>query len=438
MIDIKKTDNNKLAKESTYCPLAWVHSFINQNGNFQLCCTSEEFDNNIKDDDGKPINIAHNYSSAEVMNTKYMKDIRLQMLNGKWPKICGRCKISENLGGVSRRQVEIKNYQNINKEIIEKTTEDGTSKSPIISADYRLGNLCNLQCRMCNPRSTKLWIKEWNDMKEGSEVFSEEVMQSYNEYHWIDSDSLVNDFKDKAPTLSHIHFAGGEPLLVPQMKTVLEACIESGNAKNITLTYNTNMTILPKSVLNLWKEFNGVKILASIDAIGDLNSYIRYPSKWDKIEENLKFIDKHHEEYNIQECMMSVTVQILNILHLDKIYKYLSQFEFIVPIPNLVNLHFPTYFQTAILPTKLKMIAAIKLKHIKDKYQDNIPDHYQYLIENIPQVSNFLNHKNQDPGFEFEKFINFQKKFDSSKNLNITEILPEFKPYFIEETAKRE
>jgi hypothetical protein len=84
------------------------------------------------------------------------------------------------------------------------------------------------------------------------------------------------------------------------------------------------------------------------------------------------------------------------------------------------------------------MIAAIKLKHIREIYKDKVPDHYQYLIENISQVSNFLSHKNVDPEQEFKNFIKFQKKFDHSKQLNIIEVLPEFKPHFVQEEEKIE
>ncbi len=426
-------ESEKIIKNSVYCPLAWIHSFVNQNGNFQVCCTSEEFENNIRDENNNVININDNFSSEKIMNTDFMKKIRLEMLNGEWPELCKRCKITEDLGGISRRNVEIENYKNENKKIIEETGLDGSSNSPILSADYRLGNLCNLQCRMCNPRSTKLWIKEWNEVKRPPERFPEDVMKSYNEYHWIDSENLIDDFVQKAPTLTHIHFAGGEPLIVPQMKKVLEACIESGNSKNITITYNTNLTVLPKSVINLWKHFKGIKILASIDAVGDLNNYIRFPSDWNKIDENLKLIDQNHEEYNIQECMVSATVQILNILHLDELYKYLSQFNFIVPVPNLINLFMPHYFQTRNLPKNLKVISKIKLNHIKTKYEAQIPDHYKYLTDNISQIINFLVQDQIPDGIE--SFIEFQKKFDSNKNLDITKVLPEFKKYFSDQSS---
>ena len=294
---------NEKAKK-TFCPLAWNHAFVNQDGSFQVCCTSEEFDNFIRNDQGERIFVGHGMSAEEIMNTNYMKNLRKQMLIGEWPELCKRCLITENMKGVSRREVEIVNYETKIDEMLDSTEEDGTTTYRVTSADYRLGNLCNLQCRMCNPRSTKLWIKDWNEIKPENERFPQHVIDSYSKYDWIDSEDLVRDFELKAPNLEHIHFAGGEPLLVPQMARILQKCIDSGNAKNIVITYNTNLTVLPKKVLELWKQFKGVKILASVDGIGPLNHYIRFPADWSQIDKNLHFIDEHHEEYNIQECIL--------------------------------------------------------------------------------------------------------------------------------------
>lgn len=432
------SDEEKEKFSKSYCPLAWTHNFINQDGSYQVCCTSEEFDNHIRDDQGKKIFISDPITSKEVMNTSFMKDIRKKMMDGKWPALCKRCLITENHGGISRRNIEIDNYSEDNESFLESTNEDGSTNAPITSADYRLGNLCNLQCRMCNPRSTKLWIKEWNDMKPQRETFDKETMDSYEEYFWIDSERLIQDVEEKAATLTHLHFAGGEPLLVPQMSKILQTCIEADSAKNITITYNTNMTILPKKVLELWKSFKSVKILASVDAVGDLNNYIRYPSKWSKIHENFHFIDQHHEEYNITECMISTTVQILNILRMEELYEYLEQFKFIVPTPNLINVHVPTYFKSTYLPPELKEIASEKLVRIKAKYEATLPDHYLYLTDNIQQIINFMNSEDEYiiPNDEstqeergFKEFISFQKKFDQERKLDLFSFFPEFLKY---------
>ncbi len=426
MFKKNKTDLTK----TTYCPLAWTHSFVNQDGSYQVCCTSEEFDNHIKDDNGNKLYVQDDVSPQDVMNSKYMKDIRKQMLNNEWPEVCKRCQMGEEMGGVSRRTLEIKNYENKNESFLAKTLEDGETSAPIISADYRLGNLCNLQCRMCNPRSTQLWIREWNDMKHEHEKFSDEVIDSYRNYNWINSDALTNDFARKAAHLEHIHFAGGEPLIAPQMEQILKTCIESNNAKNIMITYNTNMTVLPPKIIELWKNFKGVKILASIDGIGAVNSYIRHPANWDKIHKNLCLIDEKHEEYNISECMISSTVQVLNVLRIKEIFTYLEQFEFIVPAPNMINLHFPFYFQTTILPKNHKLLATMELKGIQQKYANKLPAHYQYLLDNIEQIIKFMNSKDAWKSDLSREFFRFQSKFDQAKKIDLFEVLPEFKKIY--------
>jgi sulfatase maturation enzyme AslB (radical SAM superfamily) len=263
----KLTDKAK----KSFCVLPWTHSFVNLGGEYQVCCTSEEFlNNNIRNDEGKPINIMDGMSPEEVMNTQYMKDLRLKMLNGQWDEVCGRCLITEENNGVSRRNIENIGYEEFIPSLLESTQEDGTIDPTILSADYRLGNICNLQCRMCNPKSTLKWVDEWNEIKPEREKFPQELIEEYRGYDWYDRPELIEDFKKKAGTIKFLHFAGGEPLIVPQMRRILEECIKSGNAKNITITYNTNLTVLPQKVIELWKQFKGVKLLISVDATGGL------------------------------------------------------------------------------------------------------------------------------------------------------------------------
>lgn len=421
--------SRKMSK--TYCPLAWNHSFINQDGSFQVCCTSEEFDNHIRNEHGQKIMISDDVSPSDVMNSDFMKDIRVQMMNGDWPELCKRCEITEHHGGASRRIIEIQNYRDINQKNLDSTKDDGTTSAPITSADYRLGNLCNLQCRTCNPRSAQMWIREWNEIKPDYEKFPQEIMDSYKEYNWIDSEVLPKDFIHKAPTLTHVHFAGGEPLIVPQMRKILEICIESGNAKNITLTYNTNMTVLPDNIINLWKEFKMVKLLASVDAVGELNSYIRHPSNWEKINKNLAKINQYHKEFNVSECMLSTTVQALNISKLREMVDYLKQYEFLVPVPNLINLHVPHYFSSQILPADMKAAITDDLLKLKAECEKTIPAHYRYLTDNIAQVVNFMNAEDRFKEGVFREFLQFQSKFDKNKELSVFKFYPEFKGYLL-------
>ena len=44
----------------------------------------------------------------------------------------------------------------------------------------------------------------------------------------------------------------------------LEICVEQGVAGNIELTFNTNMTKIPKSDRELWAQFKSVNLLCSM------------------------------------------------------------------------------------------------------------------------------------------------------------------------------
>ena len=58
-------------------------------------------------------------------------------------------------------------------------------------------------------------------------------------------------------------------------------------------------------------------IWASIDGLGDITEYIRYPSNFKKVVENLNFYKKLVLESGNGRIMFSPAVQLLNIHELD-------------------------------------------------------------------------------------------------------------------------
>lgn len=407
-----------------FCVLPWVHSFVNIGGEYQVCCTSEEFHEGIRDSNHKIFNIKNNPTLNEVMNSDFMKKVRLELLDGKMPNLCTRCIITENHNGVSRRHLENMKYAEIIPQLIDETKPDGSINLDIKSADYRLGNICNLQCRMCNPRSTVMWLKDWNNVKEGREVINERLRKEYESYDWIDESYLLSEFQEKVKNLDTLHFAGGEPLIAPRMHELLQLCINQGVAQNIMLTYNTNITKLPQKVLELWKHFKEVRLLCSIDGFDKVNEYIRMPTKWDVIDKNLRYLDEHAEEHKITEILLSCTVQAYNILNLDQLYTYLKTFKNVVKAPNLINLYGPDYLGTKILPKSVKEEATRRLMAVKTEVEAILPNHKHYLLENIDQVLAFMNSKNLQDHL-WKDFIKYNQKVDSVKGVQMKDFIPE-------------
>ena len=153
--------SKELEASKTFCALAWTHQFINLDGKYQLCCTSEEFHTSLCDQDGKILTVQDFPNEKDVRNSHFMKEIRLKMLSGEWNPACTRCRLTEQDGGISRRQMENKNYAELIPGLLSQTNSDGTTDAEFLSFDYRLGNICNCACRMCNPRASKKWIKDW-------------------------------------------------------------------------------------------------------------------------------------------------------------------------------------------------------------------------------------------------------------------------------------
>jgi sulfatase maturation enzyme AslB (radical SAM superfamily) len=351
----------------SFCILPWVHRFTNIGGEIQVCCTSEEFDNNILDNFGNRFSASNNPTDEEIFNSNYMKDIRLKMLRGESPQICHRCVQTEKHGSVSRRIAENKHFQDLIQRAVEATGEDGTIEVSVRSADMRLGNLCNLACRMCTPRSSSKWMSDWKRLGRPSFIMDRTMEDKLGDTQWYKTEAFIKQFSQSLAGLRHLHFAGGEPLLNPEMKNFLKACIDQDVAQQIELTYNTNLTVLPEEVTRLWKHFQGVKLLCSIDGYGELNNYIRRHSKWEVIASNLMQLENHFEDYNLTSVHIMCTVQAYNIGHLEDLYNFLAGFQKVDFIPHLSDLYIPEYLRTQILPKTEKQAIRKKLTDLYKK-----------------------------------------------------------------------
>lgn len=423
------------AKSKSFCVQPWLHSYVNSNGAYQVCCTADEYHSGIPDKNGVDYNIKNRPDIDEVMNSEFMKKLRKEMMSGEWNRICTRCFETEEHGGVSRRMLENAQHSEKISGLIEKTKDDGEIELELKSLDYRLGNFCNLQCRMCGPFSTGNWIKDWNEVMPSQIHLSNEQKEYYLNFDWVEQELLIDEFREKVKGIDQIHFAGGEPLLAPQMSKILRECINLGLAKNISVSYNTNITVLPKEVLKLWKEFKEIKLLCSVDGFNEVNEYIRFPSKWKTIDTNLHFLDEHADEFHITEILLSCTVQIYNVLSLGELYSYLRQFKKIVPALNLINLNFPEYMSTKVLPDEAKLEASKRLNTIAEELKNRIPQNYTYLLENIFQVINFMNA--EDHTTQLMKFKTVNTKIDKLKKFKLSESLPDLNGYLIEYYLKR-
>lgn len=318
----------------TFCPLPWMFQAVRNNGDFRICCQANVSPTRglLRHADGRVANAATD-DPEEVRNLALMKEARVLMLKGEWPASCVRCAREEGAGLRSRRIYENQLWgETVNADSARAwTAVDGTldpEGSPLLSVDLRFGNKCNLKCRMCSPKDSDFWYDDhvalqgprFHDTHGTVRLEPDEKGRwraTENGYDWYESgEKFWGKLREVLPGLRHLHIVGGEPLLLEKHYELIERIVRDDQAGHITLEYNTNLTLLPQKILELWSRFQKVRVGVSLDAEGALGEYIRSPSKWSVLERNLERLDVAPGPI---DAWISTTVQIYNVFYLPEL-----------------------------------------------------------------------------------------------------------------------
>jgi organic radical activating enzyme len=393
-------------KSKTFCVMPWNSLATNASGIYRVCCNSTPGKNTIKNENGEPLKI-YTHLPSEAWNSPTYIEIRKQMLNGERPEMCERCFKEEDAGLESARI-------NWNRRWYDPSREYSIREKPNIEyVDLRLGNLCNLKCRMCNPYSSNQWIEEWNSVVTKAELvpnfkISDEEAVRLSKMDWPTKIKTWESLIEIADTIEEIYLTGGEPTLAIEQYKLFDILIEKDLAKNIKLKYNTNLTNIPKKMVEYWEKFKKIQINASIDAYGELNRYIRYPTSWTSVEKNM---DRFVTMPNV-EVQLHCTVQTYNILNLNDLFNWMKNYENIKLYLNILN--HPRSLNIRILPKQLKLLAEQRLEPYLD----------------LPKVKETIKYMNSvDDDQYLDEFFNYNNTLDSLREQNFYDLVPEFKVY---------
>ena len=94
--------------------------------------------------------------------------------------------------------------------------------------------------------------------------------------------------------------------------------VQSGVAERITLMCVTNATVYDDEWFHLASRFKSATLVFSVDGFGQLNDYIRFPSKWSDIDDNIRRflrLPNAHPRINM-------TVQAYNMLGIADLIAY--------------------------------------------------------------------------------------------------------------------
>lgn len=425
----------------TYCPIPWIFQAVRNNGDVRVCCQANITKNQgvIRHPDGSSFNAGRDDMTL-ARNADMMKSIRNNMMNGVWSDECARCQTEEQSGLQSRRKYEIERWGGVySKDWAHSVTQpDGTIDTPVRYLDLRFGNLCNLACRMCGPTDSHTWYKDHvalhgNKYKDTHGVV--ELTQNSKgrwhtpDYDWHNSEQFWEYLESNLHNIQHVYMAGGEPLMIERHYDFLQKCIDTNNAENILLEYNTNVTNIPNRVLDMWSHFKRVLIGASVDGYGDVLEYQRYPAKWSAIEQNLHKIDQLPSNIS---AWLSLTVTSVNVFHIPEFMRWKLEQNFQKinsskrkPLITHHVAHRPYHMNIQVLPDSIK-------QQVKERYTQSMKyftgDMRQPAIDVLSSINNYMN-KDSLHDKHWNTFVDSTKKLDQLRNQNILDIVPEFKEF---------
>ena len=405
-------------QNKSYCRVPFDSVTVSPTGRMQMCCeadwTGHQEKTKIKD-----IN-----SLQEWFEGEYMNSVRDKMHKGQMLPECGICYRREKLHGRSWRTNQNEKYFKHNTDVKEYS---------IKKVDLKIGNKCNLKCKMCFPyASSELW-KEWKDLgwntkeKDPNKETSWKYYDGYFEedYSWPKNKTNMDKIKEAVAKCKLLHVTGGEPMLNPEFFDLLKHCIDIGTAKDIILDVTTNATKIHPRFFDLAKQFKQLEMVISMDGVGKTYEYVRYPADYNTVYKNIL---RYHEFIKSlggeSKLVFNFVLQVWNLHNTVDVIKTLGPLainsnEGTVRIEELED---PTFMQW-------KMLPEVHIKNaIRQISKERTVEHPQSISWPIIAFGRMLEahrvYRTKDHDYKKDQLLKFMHKQDAHRHIKLGDYIP--------------
>lgn len=314
------------------CAYPWAGAAIRPDGLILPCCKfdhSREY-GNINDQDPR--------------NSAKWNELREAMLEGRTVPNCLSCYKAEQSGQESLRQQSLKFFH---------PTDSKTIKLQQLEVSFN--NLCNLACVMCSEEFSTRWQTEKAKHRGLTSVGVTE-----NKFDYLNWD--LNDVKQ-------LKIIGGEPMMSQDRFISL---LERMDRSNLSVMVATNATVLPNNKLkSLLKDCRSVSFKVSLDAVGLVNDWIRWPSSFIEIDKNINILEQwwaDSENFNLE---FHTVIGVYNIFFLEQLIHYVRSRKAWKHSFNWIR--HPEWQSLAVLPDKENIINELSKLAEQYGYLDNNP-----------------------------------------------------------------
>jgi molybdenum cofactor biosynthesis enzyme MoaA len=262
-----------------------------------------------------------------------LADIRTALDSGVAHPACASCWMYERQGMSSKRTRGL-SEQNL------------TGGLGIEYVDLRLGNRCNLQCKMCDGYSSDQIGRLGLELQ--AQGYANELVKTIPSPQWTPTPeriAMLLDLVVRLPNLKGIMLAGGEPMIMPEVDEFCQKLIDAGKT-DLSITIITNCTSARTSLLDKLKQFRKVDIAGSIDATGARLEFQRAPARWSNIVRSFdRFVDAGFS------CNITPTLTMLTLEDLPNLFEFARARG----VPVMFNeLYEPSYLRYQYVPLDMR------------------------------------------------------------------------------------
>lgn len=256
------------------CALVYHGLSINQDGSLDPCCQY------TRQSDLPVVGYGNMQYFTDTVRHRMRDDAR----NNIRHQGCKKCWTEEDLGLTSLRQFAEKWYPTDSDNFSFINEFGDTEDIPIFHLELRLGNFCNLKCIMCTEGSSSSVLAE---RVQHQDLYRTIDIYPYNPHitPWWEDQRFLDFCEQRLHRIKRINFTGGEPFIIPEVLTVLDRI-----DKSVTVSFNTNLTKVSNQLIKHLKKFSTVEIIVSLEGTGVKNDYVRYPSDWLTIKNNIDLL----------------------------------------------------------------------------------------------------------------------------------------------------
>lgn len=384
---------------NTICMLPWVSIEASPTGTARPCCLARE---EITDAGGNKIDL-RTQTLQDAYQSVYMQDLRKQFRAGEKPATCKLCWDEEAAGRDSKRI----NSRVRLKEWYAQVDWDNDTPDQLWFVDLKLGNICNLKCRICGSWSSSKWAAEEMDyLPKGSNK------KEHIAYTWLkkgkwpeESPDFWDNLKTLLPHIKYFEFTGGEPWLIQEHWDLLKYAVETGDSKHIDIHYNTNATQPLGEHTAVWTNFGRVDIAFSVDNVGERFEYERYGADWPLAN---KIIDATHFARDIDSpnitTQLCFTVNVQNVYYLDELLEWADTKPFTSIYFNM--LHSPNHMSIQYMTPAAQKLVINKLESI------------DWAVEYRDDIDNIINFIRNGSGSDGSEFLARMQQTDAYRKQN--------------------